>query len=114
MILELGHTIVHAPEYLSGKMKVHSHTIRNELDAHHEHSVLEKIEEAVEKATNNDSKKMHQNMQTLSFDHLKLFSQNHYALPIISIHQRSDFFYLMKKDQRSDLPLTPPPKTPLF
>jgi len=72
LILEIGHSFIHTPDYLSGKMKVHSHKVGDRVVVHG-HEILNKLEKAANKVNENDSNDRRHNMQLLTFDQLKLF-----------------------------------------
>jgi len=110
LVIEIGHSFLHSPEYISGKMKVHSHKIGNKVVVHHDHKILNKVDKATEKMTSHDSEDRCQNVQVLKLDQLKLISQDLHPLSSEPNKEIQYYNYRLKLDQTSGKLPTPPPQ----
>ncbi|MEM9548957.1 MAG: hypothetical protein AAGA77_23425 [Bacteroidota bacterium] len=100
---------MHSSEYVTGKVKVHSHKFGEKV-IHHQHKVLEKVEKATAKLQKTDGKQQPQQVQVFTFDQLKLFSQELSGFHSNEGKERTYYSYLIKSNQSSDNLSTPPPK----
>ncbi len=109
-VLEVGHSLSHTNDYLTGTVNLHSHKIGGKIIVHHDHFVLEKIEKVVDKVGNHDSDKQLQTVQFLKFDQLKLILQKPDNMTLASGYAGIDYYYQLRLDQIFDKLLTPPPQ----
>ena len=109
LIVEIGHSFMHAPDYLSGKTAVHSHNIGKEVIVHN-HKVLNKIQKALDTIDESNSDQRQQNAQLFTFDQLKIIVQELNGLPNCSSHESTNYNYLMKPNQVFNRLATPPPQ----
>ena len=110
IILEIGHTLSHTIEYVTGNLKVHTHHFDDKDHQHHDHIVLQKIDKAVNAFKGHGSKDNLYPVRLLNFDLLKLISPDNSQLAKKPDFSGTTYHYLIIDDQIVNNFPSPPPK----
>ena len=113
VLLEIGHFMSHAHEYVLKGKALHSHH-SHELQHGHRHQVLDRIEHISDKLEENQATSPNSSKKQISVDQIKLICND---LKTFSTHQPKldlEFRYKMAIDQSYISNTSPPPQSLLF
>ena len=110
LLLEIGHNVCHVQDYVSGSTGIHTHRMGDRTVIHHEHTLIKKIDDALDEVAEKIPNQNNDVFQLMSFDNLKLIVQEDQDL--ISSKRFSSEYYTarLRYDQEFPSITSPPPQ----
>ena len=110
LLLEIGHNVCHTSDYISGSTGIHSHKLGDKTVIHHEHVILQKIDETLDEVGEKIPNQNNDVVQLMSFDNLKLIIQEDQSLPNSEGFSTEYFVSRLRYDQEFPQITSPPPQ----